>query len=250
MQSTMIPVQRFTLIKRKAGTTHEEFAEYWRTVHGPLARSLPAFWKFNNKYIQNHPIAVSDSSGQTPSYDGIAQTVQKPRENMQIGFANDPSYLEFIRPDELKFLTVRDLTSVFCHMHVIKDGPIGGVKHLVFISKPRGMSSQEFSHHWRNRHAQLMKEAAPFWTRLRRYVQNDVISEWPGNLPENSNRVPFAGVAELWFDSIEAAEEAFACSEYVAKVRPDEPRFAVQPPLAFMVTEHIFSESENCLSTP
>jgi len=37
---------------------------------------------------------------------------------------------------------------------------------------------------------------------------------------------PYDGVAELWFDSVEAAEAAFREPKYLEIIRPDELKFA------------------------
>jgi hypothetical protein len=36
--------------KRKPGTTHEQFENHWRNVHGPMIRDLPGIEKYLLRY--------------------------------------------------------------------------------------------------------------------------------------------------------------------------------------------------------
>jgi uncharacterized protein (TIGR02118 family) len=53
--------------KRKKGMTQEEFAKYWKEVHGPKVRNnVPGLIK----YVQNHRINLDDDES---TYDSIAE---------------------------------------------------------------------------------------------------------------------------------------------------------------------------------
>ncbi len=58
----------FSLLKRKAGLSHEEFLRYWDERHGPLAAStLPQI----RRLVHYHPLRLGE--GAEPQFDGIAE---------------------------------------------------------------------------------------------------------------------------------------------------------------------------------
>jgi uncharacterized protein (TIGR02118 family) len=64
-------IRLVTLLKRKPGTTHEEFLEHWRERHGPLIAASTAA-NYVRRYEQ-HPAAwpAAGSGAPEPEYDGV-----------------------------------------------------------------------------------------------------------------------------------------------------------------------------------
>ncbi|HEY4333321.1 MAG TPA: EthD domain-containing protein [Ilumatobacteraceae bacterium] len=64
-------IQLVTMLKRKPGTTHEEFLTYWRETHGPLVASLHCT-RFVRRYEQ-HPSVWPEAGSRMPEpmYDGV-----------------------------------------------------------------------------------------------------------------------------------------------------------------------------------
>jgi uncharacterized protein (TIGR02118 family) len=87
------------------------------------------------------------------------------------------------------------------------------VKQVTFFKRKPGISPVDFQKHWRTTHAGLVV-ALPG---LRRYVQNH--SE-----PNGDREPPFDGVAEAWFDDVDAMRAIVDSSELRA-IREDEPNF-------------------------
>ena len=64
-------IQLVTMLKRKPGTTHEEFLTYWREHHGPLVKSLPCS-RYVRRYEQHASVWPSaGSKAPEPMYDGV-----------------------------------------------------------------------------------------------------------------------------------------------------------------------------------
>jgi uncharacterized protein (TIGR02118 family) len=77
------------------------------------------------------------------------------------------------------------------------------VKLISLNKRKPGVSREEFSRRWINEHAALASQLPG----LRGYRLNLTIGpQSSGNLPDPI----YDGIAELWWDSIEAMEEAFA----------------------------------------
>ena len=98
-------VKMVAALRRKAGMTPEEFRTHWREKHGPLIQRLPDFTRHIRKYVQMHPVDLpmpADATGMPP-YDGFAEMWFDSFEEMGAAF-EERSYLEHVRPDELRFL--------------------------------------------------------------------------------------------------------------------------------------------------
>jgi len=59
-------------VQRRADLSHEQFADYWMNVHWPLVRSVPEVQQYTRRYVQLHPIQVSEGLPVAP-YDGIGE---------------------------------------------------------------------------------------------------------------------------------------------------------------------------------
>ena len=107
------------------------------------------------------------------------------------------------------------------------------IKLIICATRKPGMSREEFNTYWREKHGPLVKSVTEFSRHVRRYVQ----------CHRMETSVPFGiaaeydGVAELWFDSIESAAEAFGEPKYMELIRPDELKFADLTKCISFVTE-------------
>jgi uncharacterized protein (TIGR02118 family) len=61
-------VKQFALVRRRPGLSHEEFADYWVKVHGPLVRPRLAGLR---KYILN--VAATRPGAPPPDWDGVVE---------------------------------------------------------------------------------------------------------------------------------------------------------------------------------
>jgi uncharacterized protein (TIGR02118 family) len=81
------------------------------------------------------------------------------------------------------------------------------------------LSREGFQDYWRNRHAPLVRAAAPALA-IRRYVQCHSVSEpvlqaaaAARGIPVGDGTQAFDGIAELWFESIESLSAASMTEE-------------------------------------
>jgi uncharacterized protein (TIGR02118 family) len=117
------------------------------------------------------------------------------------------------------------------------------IKLVFCVHRHPDLSEEEFHRTWREDHAPLVRSHANALG-IRRYVQSHTAFE-PVNEALAGSRggpPPYDGVAELWFDSIEALVAATGTSEGVAAgevLLADERRFIdhARSPL-FLVEEH------------
>ena len=91
------------------------------------------------------------------------------------------------------------------------------VKTVALLQKRCDLSSQEFHHHWREVHGPLVLKLPG----ICQYVQNRTV--------ELDERQPsFDGVAEVWYEDLNALHTAFASPAHAA-VRADERNFMRSP---------------------
>lgn len=103
------------------------------------------------------------------------------------------------------------------------------VKLVACLKRKPGLSIDDFQRHWRTRHAEIVVRQAG----LRRYVQNHVTLDGYG-----AGDPPFDGVAEAWFDDVDAMRRLAGAAEHRA-VRADEPLFLDVPAMRVVLTDEI-----------
>jgi uncharacterized protein (TIGR02118 family) len=91
------------LLRRKAGTTHEQFVSHHRNAHAPLFSSLPEVKQYVKRYVQCH--ATGDELPGLPDnhIDGSTELWFDDLAGLA-GVFQSPSYMSTIRPDEESFL--------------------------------------------------------------------------------------------------------------------------------------------------
>ncbi len=103
------------------------------------------------------------------------------------------------------------------------------VKLVAFFKRKPGLSVEAFQEHWRTRHADLVVMQAG----LRRYVQNHThLSGYARSEPD------YDGVAEAWFDDVDAMRELAGAPSYRA-VREDEAAFIDAASMGSLLTDEV-----------
>ncbi len=109
------------------------------------------------------------------------------------------------------------------------------VKYIICVKRKAEMTHEEFAAYWRNHHSVVVKSVPEFTRHVRKYVQCHLVS---GAIPLGV-APDYDGVAELWFDSVEALETAFREPRYLEIIRPDELKFADLSRCLSFVTEEV-----------
>lgn len=94
------------------------------------------------------------------------------------------------------------------------------LKQITWFRKRADISREAFAQHWRTRHAEIVCELPG----LKRYVQNLVTAQG----------VDVDGVAEVWFDDIDAMRANVGRPE-LERIRADEPNFLDVESMATLV---------------
>ena len=109
------------------------------------------------------------------------------------------------------------------------------VKSMSFLKRKSGITREEFMRYWKEVHGPIASRIIPG---LKRYVQNHPV-DIPGVESE------FDGIAEIWWESLEAAMKfpAWHASEEARPLREDEEKFFdTSKRTRFFAQEHIVVE--------
>lgn len=96
---------------------------------------------------------------------------------------------------------------------------------VVCIRRKPGMTREEYSDHWRDIHAPLIRNCPDFTRHLVRYTQYHMADAESAVARMFGVSADFDGVAVLTFHSTDGLARAFAEPQYIAQIRPDEFNF-------------------------
>src|SRR3954451_23205340 len=95
------------------------------------------------------------------------------------------------------------------------------VKRVSMVRRRQDLSHDEFVAYWLGPHAEIVKEMPGALA----YVVN---------VAREPELVGWDGFAEVWFESIEAAEAAFASEPFASRIRADRPKFVGEQAIFFV----------------
>jgi uncharacterized protein (TIGR02118 family) len=208
-------ITNLTMFKRRPGLSVDAFRSYWQSTHRDLALQLPGL----RHYVQ-HPTDDSGYRRHEPVYDGVAETtwndlddLRQLRGSAEISnvLADEPNLMDMARRDEI--VTDDD---------VVVDGQptTDALTMLVFVKRRADLSPESFHAYWRDVHGPLGAQVPG----VRRYVQHHAIA----NLYRDRRDPVYDGVAQTWFDDLEAMRAA-AGTEQLAATLDDGPNFITVP---------------------
>ncbi len=93
------------------------------------------------------------------------------------------------------------------------------VKSFAIIRRKPGLTLEEFLHYWKEKHGPLAAKEIPG---LKKYVQNH-----PIKVPGSDIRIEIDGIAELWWENLEAFQNylAWRKTEKANVLKEDERKF-------------------------
>jgi uncharacterized protein (TIGR02118 family) len=100
------------------------------------------------------------------------------------------------------------------------------IKRVSFLRRKEGLTREEFFAHWTGPHADIVKQMPGV-----RGLRFGKVQSWT---PEEA---AWDGVGEVWFDSIEAAQRAFATEPYRSMLIEDRKIFMREAQSCFVEEE-------------
>jgi len=225
-------IVRTGLIKKQPDWSDEDFRRYWLGHHGALASKLPGL----RRYEQNH---VIDQAQRGISYergpeqlDGFSMLWFDSEEAMRAAIATDAG--RALVADEDYFIGNLRIVALD-QVEVIPpatDRPL--IKRMSLLRRRPDVSAERFKHEWRVEHARLVRETPG----MLGYRQNLIIHrEVPKGTPVGYEDLPIDGIVELWFESTESLNRAFASPEGVTLMA--HAREFIAEITTFLVERHV-----------
>ncbi|WP_233276834.1 EthD domain-containing protein [Mucilaginibacter paludis] len=110
---------KFTiLLRRRPGTSHEDFVSYHKNNHAALFASLPEVKQYVRRYVQCHPLPVTLPGLPPREYDGITEIWFDNADSIGKVFGSK-DYMKLIRPDEEKFLDMHGCSFLISTEHTV-----------------------------------------------------------------------------------------------------------------------------------
>jgi hypothetical protein len=174
-------------VKRAADVGHDDLCRHWLEAHAPGVRDHMGAQHYSVTHFKQRP---------DTAYDGLAELWYA---DPAVGRAVHKDPPPQVAGDGFVALT-GPFVRLDCTEHVILDGPRpeGGIKMVYPVALAEGVDHDEARAYWLDVHAPLVKASMEATDGAHRYVvsqQNDPA------------RGPYAGFAELWYDSLDAIRE-------------------------------------------
>jgi uncharacterized protein (TIGR02118 family) len=230
-------IRKFIFLKRKAGLSTDAFREQWRGAHVSALTMRPEFWNDVIGYVQNHVLPAVPDMSPEPLWDGVVQVeFEDSYKPTSAELRDDPRNKE-VGPDQQGLIDPDQLVQFFAEEKVVVDGPARGVKILSLPRRRAGLSPAEFSRHYREVHGELVRRNEAFTRYANRYVQHHAIAD---TVRATGGFIPYDGISEFWFDSLEDAKAAWGAPSYMAELRADEKNFVGNPPSHRLIVEEVW----------
>jgi uncharacterized protein (TIGR02118 family) len=190
--------KHIALLVRKDGMSHDEFVDYWQTNHTPIAREIEGVVKYST---------VQSVTPEAAEFDGLAELYFDDLDALHDALGSEGSRdydpakgkAKEAREDVDNFLDVEKRPRFIGEVKIQKDevdGDTDGLyKHSAFLVRKEGMSHEEFVDHWQTNHTPIARE-------IEGVVKYDTV------LPTNPEAAEFDGVAELYFEDLDALHDA------------------------------------------
>ena len=201
-------IVRSGLIKKKPQWSTADFRSYWLAHHGALAAQLPGL----RRYEQNH---VIDQAQRGINYergpeqlDGLSMLWFDSKDAMQAALDTDAG--RALIADENHFIGDLRVVSIDAVEVIPPAADVPLIKRMSLLRRRPDVSPEQFKHEWRIEHARLVRATKG----MLGYRQNLIIDrQVPKGTPVGYESLPIDGIVELWFESTESLDAAFASPE-------------------------------------
>ncbi|UTF53870.1 EthD domain-containing protein [Natronosalvus rutilus] len=191
------------LLVRKDDLSHEEFVDYWQNEHTPIARDIEGVVRYQT---------VLPTEPEHAEFDGLAELYFETLEDLHDALGSsgsrdyDPTKEVAVeaRADVDNFLDLEGRPRFIGEEIVQKDETDGDTtglyKHSAFLVRQEGMSHEEFVDHWQNEHTPIARDI-------------EGVVRYATVLPADPENAEFDGIAELYFEELEALYDALGSED-------------------------------------
>jgi uncharacterized protein (TIGR02118 family) len=212
-------IKLFEFLRRKSGTTQEQFHAYWRDVQAATVAGDPDLRRHVERYELN--LRLPDDEGRDrqdgevddTGWDGVAVLWFDSIDEMR-ALAAEPA-MAAIRDGASAFREDERLIVVTEEPEIIVSTPQrddAGAKMLCILRRNAALDLDTFHEHWTKNHGGLFQSIPELTDPLWGYEQNHGLRD-----PDAA----FDGVTEQWFESLESFVESLGAPAHAEVVNPD-----------------------------
>jgi hypothetical protein len=198
---------RMGLLRKQQEWTDERFRDYWRNNHGPLAARVPNLREYWQNIVTDRLQRGIDFARGPWDFDGISQL-----------WFDDAKHA--FRDSDIAATLIQDEARVFGSLHIVtvRQDVVVSVpedaararllKRISTLKRRPDVSEDDFRREWIVHRDWVRKMPG-----VSAYRQNVVLSrEWVKGTPCGYQELPIDGIVELWFESTDTLNAAFASS--------------------------------------
>ncbi|MFP8955384.1 EthD family reductase [Natrialbaceae archaeon A-CW3] len=186
------------LLVRQDDLSHEAFVDYWQNTHTPIARDIEGVTRYQT---------VLPTEPDHAEFDGLAELYFDTLEELHDALGSpgsrdyDPTkeVAAEARADVDNFLDLEGRPRFIGEEIIQKDETDGDTtglyKHSAFLVRQEGMSHEEFVDYWQENHTPIAREI-------------EGVVRYATVLPTDPENAEFDGIAELYFEDLEALYDA------------------------------------------
>ena len=199
---------RIGLIRKKPDWTREAFLQYWRATHGPLAARMPNLREYWQNVVTERMRRILSVPPGPWDFDGFSQLWFN--DDQQASSAvKDSEFARALIDDEQHFLGTLHIVTAIQHVVVTVPAYAGrGAlwKRMSLVKRCPDITEDDFRREW-EMHEELIRKVPG----VRGYRRNVVIGrERIKGQPCGYEDLPIDGIVELWFETPQTLEAAFA----------------------------------------
>ncbi len=205
---------RMGLLNKREDWTVERFRRYWREKHSRLAAQLPGLLAYHQNHVTDSVQRGITFKRGPDSVDGISQLWFDDSKKRMDAFSQ--ALGQQLIEDEDHFISCLRIITAQAH-EVIAPPPVGqALKRMSFLRRRSDVSPEKFAREWQVRHAELVQTLPG----VLGYRQNLVTHrESPKGNVVQYDALPIDGIVELWFESPESLNAAFASAQGIQTMR-------------------------------
>jgi uncharacterized protein (TIGR02118 family) len=212
-------VKVFEFLRRKQGTTADQFHTYWRDEHGPALADDPSLRRHIKRYELNHRLpedyARDRQEGEFADigWDGVAVLWFDSVEDMRA--LSSEAGMAAVRDSAPEFREDERLIVVTEDPEIIVSTPRrdeATAKMLCILRRNPALDLDTFHEHWVKNHGGLFQTIPELNEPLLGYEQNHGLRD---------PNAAFDGVTEQWFESIDTFVESLSAPAHAEVVNPD-----------------------------
>ncbi len=212
-------IKVFEFLRRKAGTTREQFHTDWRDVHGPLLANDPDLRRHVRRYELNHRLPLDAGRERTEAevrddgWDGVAvlwfDSLDELRAlSAEPGMSAIRERAPGLHEDERLIVVTEDPEIIVATPR--RDE--AGAKMLCILRRNAALDLDTFHDHWLKHHGSLFQDIPGLRDPLLGYEQNHGLRD---------PNAAFDGVTEQWFESLDSFVKSLSVPAVADTVNPD-----------------------------